>query len=416
MMNRLIVIGGGPAGMTAALAAAGQPGVEVHLYDGNEKLGKKLFLTGKGRCNLTNACDLQDFLQAVVTNPRFMYSALYTFTNDDLMALIEENGCPLVVERGDRVFPASHKSSDILKAFSRALKKAGVKVHLHTKITDIVTADGTVKEIVTEAGEHISCRAVVLATGGRSYTSTGSTGWGYRMAGKLGHNIIPQRPSLVGVHTEEDWPRSLQGLSLRNVSLTLYRGEKKIRSELGEMLFTHFGVSGPLVLSASAYMSGATADYRLVVDLKPGLTREKLAARLQRDFADNLNRQLKNSLHELLPSKIIPVVIKYADIDPEKVINQITKEERERLVTALKALVMYPAQLEDMERAVVTAGGVSVKEIDPGTMASKLIQGLYFAGEIIDVDALTGGYNIQIATSTGWLAGLSGGECIANSH
>lgn len=409
-MKKTAIIGGGPAGMTAAIAAL-DSGQQTDLYDQNEKLGKKLYITGKGRCNLTNHCDISEFFDSIVTNKNFLYSALYTFTNDALMDLMEENGCPLKIERGERVFPQSDKSSDIIKTFKKILERRGAQIYLNHRIAAVETEKDRDGERVTgirfEDGKVKKYDKVILATGGRSYVSTGSDGSGFKMAKALGHRVTPLKPSLVGVNTQEQWVPELQGLSLRNVGLTMKKGKKKVRYEAGEMLFTHFGVSGPLVLTMSAFMKPPYQDYTLEIDLKPALSMEQMDARLQRDFEKYNNKHFLNSLVDLLPSKMIPVMVKCSGIPGDKKVNQITREERRHLAELFKGIILHVTSLQDINTAIITSGGVDVKEIDPSTMESKLVRGLYFAGEMIDVDALTGGFNIQIAASTGWLAGLS---------
>ena len=403
-----IVVGGGPAGMLAALSAA-EGGRAVVLCEQNEKLGKKLYITGKGRCNVTNACDQDDFFENIMTNPRFLYSAFAAFNNYDLMGVLEDAGCPLQVERGNRVFPTSNKSSDIIRALGTALKRAGVQVRLGTSVKAIEreTVEGKPKVIgvTLQDGSLIPGDRVILATGGMSYTSTGSDGYGMRLAKALGHRMVPCRPSLVGLTTKERWPMALQGLSLRNAGLTLYSGKKLIAREQGEMLFTHFGVSGPMVLSHSARIKKDPGNYRLSIDLKPGLSEEQIQARVVRDFEKYQNKQLMNAMGDLLPSKLIPVFIELTGISGEKRVNQITKQERRRVVELLKYMPLSVTGFTAMYSAIITSGGVHVGDINPKTMESKIVDGLYFAGEMIDVDALTGGYNIQIAASTGWLAG-----------
>lgn len=409
-MKKTAIIGGGPAGMSAAIAAL-RSGQQADLYDQNEKLGKKLYITGKGRCNLTNHCDISEFFDSIVTNKNFLYSALYTFTNDALMDLMEENGCPLKIERGERVFPKSDKSSDVIKAYRKILEREGAQVFLNQRIAAVETAKSSEGVKVTgvrfENGRIENYDRVILATGGRSYISTGSDGSGFKMARDLGHRVTPLRPSLVGVNTQEAWVPKLQGLSLRNVGLTMKQGRKKIRHEAGEMLFTHFGVSGPLVLTMSAFMKPPYEDYTLTIDLKPALSMEQMDVRLQRDFEKYHNKHFINGLVDLLPSKMIPVMVKCSGIPEDKRVNQITREERRHLAELFKGLALHVTSLQDINTAIITSGGVDVKEIDPSTMESKLVRGLYFAVEMIDVDALTGGFNIQIAASTGWLAGLS---------
>lgn len=403
-----IVVGGGPAGMLAALSAA-EGGRAVVLCEQNEKLGKKLYITGKGRCNVTNACDQDDFFENIMTNPRFLYSAFAAFNNYDLMGVLEDAGCPLQVERGNRVFPTSNKSSDIIRALDTALKRAGVQVRLGTSVKAIEreTVEGKPKVIgvTLQDGSLIPGDRVILATGGMSYTSTGSDGYGMRLAKALGHRMVPCRPSLVGLTTKERWPMALQGLSLRNAGLTLYSGKKLIAREQGEMLFTHFGVSGPMVLSHSARIKKDPGNYRLSIDLKPGLSEEQIQARVVRDFEKYQNKQLMNAMGDLLPSKLIPVFIELTGISGEKRVNQITKQERRRVEELLKSMPLSVTGFTAMNSAIITSGGVHVGDINPKTMESKIVDGLYFAGEMIDVDALTGGYNIQIAASTGWLAG-----------
>ena len=394
--------------MMAAVAAVDK-GHQVDLFDSNEKLGKKLYITGKGRCNLTNAVDIGDYFDSIVHNHSFMYSALYSYTNVDFMAFMEKNGVPLKTERGDRVFPVSDKSSDVINAFKTALKHKHCQVRLNTKITDLYVEDSAVKGIVLDNGETRNFDAVILATGGKSYPSTGSDGNFFQILKKWGHQVTALAPGLVPINTKEDWPRELQGLALKNVVLTLYKktpkGQKKVRSMLGEMLFTHFGLSGPLVLSLSSDMIGNIKDFSLELDLKPALSTEQLDARIQRDFLKYQNKDFGNALGDLLPSKMIPVMVALSGIDPATKVNQITREQRQKLVACFKQLKIGIAGLRDFNEAIITVGGVNVKEVDPGTMESKLIKNLYIAGEMLDVDALTGGFNIQIAVSTGWLAG-----------
>lgn len=400
------MIGAGPAGMMAA-AAAGENGHKVDLYDQNERLGKKLYLTGKGRCNLTNNRKIEDYFSEIMSNPRFLYSALYQFTNQDLMAYMENNGVPLKVERGERVFPVSDKSSDIIKAFERGMKKWKVSVFLDYRISDLLVTDGQLQGICLENGETRFYDAVILATGGKSYPSTGSDGYFFEILKKYKHRIVSPRPALVPINTKEDWPRTLQGLALKNVTLSLYhkKHKKSLASDLGEMLFTHFGVSGPLVISLSSRITKDPQDYYFRLDLKPGLNEEQLENRIQRDFDKYSNKDFSNGLKDLLPAKFIPVVIALSGIDGGQKINQITRKQRRNLVKLLKDLLISVATLRSYNEAVVTAGGVSTKEVDASTMASKVIKNLFFAGEILDIDALTGGYNIQLAASTGFLAG-----------
>ncbi|MGV8905339.1 MAG: NAD(P)/FAD-dependent oxidoreductase [Acetobacterium sp.] len=407
-MSKIAIIGGGPAGMMAAVAA-GNNGHTVDLYESNEKLGKKLYITGKGRCNLTNACDIADFFDNIVCNHQFLYSALYSFTNENLMALMEENGVPLKVEHGERVFPVSDKSNDIIKGFKSAINQKKCRFHFNEKVTDLVVEEKSVKGIILENGEPRFYDAVILATGGKSYPSTGSDGNFFAIVEGLGHRIKFPKPALVPMNTKEDWPRDLQGLALKNVTVTLVKknpnGLMNVKSLLGEMLFTHFGVSGPLILSLSSYIKASPKTYSLILDLKPGLSMEQMENRLQRDFEKYNNKDFINALGDLLPSKMIPIMVELSGIDPNLKVNQITKIQRKKLIECFKHLEISIAGLRDFTEAIITSGGVDVKEVDPGTMASKEIKNLYFAGEMLDVDALTGGFNIQIAASTGWLAG-----------
>lgn len=405
-MKKVAVIGGGPAGMLAAAMAA-ERGHSVTLFEKNEKLGKKLFITGKGRCNITNAVETEEFFKNIPRNPKFLYSALYGYTNTDVVALLKQMGVPTKTERGGRVFPASDKSSDVIRAFSTYMKQVGVDVRLNAAVDSVMrTADGTFQ--LTVHGQNLRFDVLILATGGVSYPSTGSTGDGYRFAQALGHTVTEIRPALIPFETEEEWPKTLSGLSLRNVTLRAYGAKGRLAfEELGEMLFTHFGVSGPLVLSASSFLIGDPAGARLSIDLKPGLSPEELDRRLLRDFEGNIRRQFINSLDALLPQRMIPIIVAQSGIAPETPVHQITREQRQRLVSALKVLPLTVKQALPVEQAIITRGGIAVKEINPSTMESKLVPGLYFAGEMIDVDACTGGYNLQIACSTGALAGRS---------
>ncbi len=405
-MSEILVIGGGAAGMMAAVFAA-RAGGNVTLLEKNEKLGKKVYITGKGRCNLTNDCDLDEFLAQVPRNPRFLYSALSFFSPRDMMALLEENGCPVTVQRGKRVFPSSEKASDVTKALASLLRKSNVRVCLNAEIKSLTTDGGKLTGVELTNGTFQPADAVILACGGLSYPSTGSTGDGYRFAKALGHTVVLPSPVLVGLETEETWPRSLQGLSLRNVTLSLSNGKKTLYTELGEMLFTHFGISGPLSLEASCHLPDPARGARITIDLKPGLTREQLDARLRRDFTEAGKKQLKSVLPGLLPASLAEIFPSLCGIDGALPCNQVTGAQRETLLNLLKALPLTVKAPRPLDEAVVTRGGVSVKEIEPGTMRSKLIPNLFFAGEMIDVDAHTGGFNLQIAWSTGALAGAS---------
>lgn len=408
MKNKCIVIGGGAAGMMAALALA-DGRWQVELLEKNEKLGKKIYITGKGRCNVTNDCEADTFFANVVSNPKFLYSAYYTFDNTQMMQFLEENGCPLKIERGNRVFPVSDHSSDIIRTLQNALLKKNVKISLHTEVKNLLIEDGRVCGVELSDGKKIPADAVVVATGGVSYSSTGSTGDGYRFAEDCGHKITEVKPALVPFTVKESWPLSLQGLALKNVEITVKDGKKEIYNGFGEMLFTHFGISGPLILSASSYYCKKYfgKEVQLFVDLKPALSTEQLDKRILRDFEEKKNKQLKNALDGLLPAKMIPVIIQLAQIPGDKYVHDITREERQLLVELLKNLPITVTGTRPFNEAIITQGGISVKDVNPSTMESKLIKNLYFAGEVLDLDAMTGGFNLQIAWSTGYLAGMS---------
>ncbi|NBJ91971.1 NAD(P)/FAD-dependent oxidoreductase [bacterium 1xD42-62] len=423
-MKRIIIVGGGAAGMMAAVGAAGE-GAQVTLLEQNEKTGKKIFITGKGRCNLTNACERDAFFEHVVSNQKFLYSAFSKLDNDSTMAFFEKAGCKLKKERGERIFPVSDHAYDVTNALNRQMEKKQVKVCLKTCVKEILTK--SLKEEAFDAGDKqrdtskyvtgvrltdgrvLSADAVILATGGRTYESTGSTGDGYRFAKEMGHTIQDIKPALVPFTVQESWCMEMQGLSLKNVSVLLKNGKKKIYAGFGEMLFTHFGVSGPLILSASSYYAKKYygMPVELCIDLKPALSGEQLNARLLRDFEENKNRQFKNVLEGLLPSKMIPVMVKLTGIMPEKKANEITRQERNNLIECLKNLTLTVTGTRGFEEAIITQGGIKIKEVNPSTMESKFVSGLYFAGEVLDLDAMTGGFNLQIAWSTGYLAGVS---------
>ncbi len=407
-MSSVIVTGGGAAGMMAAYAAA-QYGHKVVLLEKNDKLGRKIFITGKGRCNVTNACGQDELFDHVVSNPKFLYSAFYDFDNRQVMELIRNAGCPLKVERGERVFPVSDHSSDVIAALERLLRKAGVEVRLCTTVSEVLAGDGQVTGVRTTDGRVLTAPAVVLATGGLSYPATGSTGDGHQMAKRLGHTVQECRPALVPMEIREPWCSLLQGLSLKNVTLTMGCGTKKIWQGFGEMLFTHFGISGPLVLSASSFYHKCKKpeEVTITIDLKPALTAEQLDKRILRDFEQNPNKQLKNVIGSLYPAKLTPVMIELSGIDGDKRIHEITRQERDRLIEKTKKMQLHVSGLRDYTEAIITQGGVKVKEVNPSTMESKLVKGLYFAGELLDLDAVTGGFNLQIAWSTGHLAGSS---------
>lgn len=398
----IVVVGGGPAGMMAAIRAAEKKSNKVILLERNEKLGKKLFITGKGRCNVTNSKDISDFFQHIPRNKEFLYSALYSFTNENLMTFLNERGLNLKVERGNRVFPVSDQSYDVIDVFKKELILKQVDVRLHTFVEDVVLNGGKISHLVTNKG-IIKGDWYIFAGGGSSYFGTGSDGSLFKLAEKIGHTISPTRPSLIPLVLKESFPKELQGLSLKNVRFTLTKGKKEVFSDIGELLFTHFGISGPLVLSASAYYT--EGESLGIIDFKPGLEFKELDNRVQRDLIKYQNKDFKNSLGDLLPSKLIPVIISLSGIDPDKKCNSITKEERSGLVHLLKNFEVHVSGTKSINEAIITRGGVSVKEIDPSTMKSKIISNLSFAGEMIDVDAVTGGYNLQIAFSTGYAAG-----------
>ncbi len=408
LKTQVVVIGGGAAGLLASATAA-QNGFSVLLVERNARLGRKLMITGKGRCNITNDCDVDTFISNIPVNSRFMFSAIHQFTPQDTQAFFEEIGVPIKVERGNRVFPNSDKAVDVVGALSNFIKKSGVKV-ITGRASGLTIENNQIKSVLLENGQTVDCEAVIVATGGLSYSITGSTGDGYRLAEQAGHTIIPPKPSLVPIESKEKWCKEVQGLSLRNIEIRLKDklSDKIIYDDFGELLFTHFGVSGPVILSASSHIRKFVADrYAIEIDLKPALTLEMLDNRIKRDFAKNLNRDFANSLNELLPKSMIPVIITLSGIDPTIKVHQITKEMRQKLCSLLKSLTITIKGLRPIDEAIITSGGVDVTEINPKTMESKIVKGLYFAGEIIDVDAYTGGFNLQIAFSTGRLAGNS---------
>ena len=407
-MSKVIVIGGGAAGTVAAIFAA-RNGHRVELFEKNEKIGKKLFITGKGRCNVTNAGDMDALFDAVKSNPKFLYSAFYSFTNEQAMDFFEELGVRLKVERGNRVFPQSDHSSDIINALKHELERLGVEIHLCTEVKDVLVEHEKFTGIVLKNRKKVSGDACVVVTGGISYASTGSTGDGYRFAEKTGHKVTELYPSLVPMEVKEWYAKELQGLSLRNIQGTILDGNKKLYEEFSEMLFTHYGVSGPIIISASSVVGKKLQDKELTlkIDLKPALSREQLDQRVLRDFEENKNKQFKNAVDKLFPAKLKPIMIELSGISPEKKVNEISKEERLCFVDLIKNFKMTLTGLRSYNEAIITKGGVSVKDIDPGTMESKKISGLYYAGEVLDLDALTGGFNLQIAWSTGYLAGIS---------
>lgn len=410
-MKQILIVGGGAAGMAAAVAAAGE-GCGVTLYEKNEKLGKKLYITGKGRCNVTNACETEDLFRNMVTNRKFLYSSIYGFSNTDVMELLERNGCPLKTERGNRVFPVSDKSSDVIRAWERMMERLGVRVRLRTPVKELILENGRCAGVLLKNGEEVRADAVIVATGGLSYPTTGSTGDGYLFARAAGHQVTELSPGLVPMETQEDVVRDLQGLSLKNVQVQIKKGKKVLYQDFGEMLFTHYGVSGPVLLSASS-MTAAELKKQpltLTIDLKPALSREQLDARLLREFAPVLNKQFKNALVHMFPAKLVPVIVERSRISPEKKVNEITREERQQIIDAAKDFTLTLVKTRDYNEAIITQGGVSVREVDPAAMESKLTPGLYFAGEVLDLDGVTGGFNLQIAWSTGWAAGLGAAQ------
>lgn len=405
-MSKVLIAGGGAAGMMAGIFA-GRNGHEVHIFEKNEKLGKKLFITGKGRCNITNAGDMDTLFASVVTNPKFLYSGFYSFTNEQVIGFFEELGVKTKIERGNRVFPVSDHSSDVIGTMQRELNRLQVEIHLRSEVRGLLTDGGALIGLMLSDGREVKGDACIVAAGGISYPSTGSTGDGYRFAKAAGHRVSELLPSLVPMEAKENFVRELQGLSLRNVNICIYEGEKKLYEEFGEMLFTHYGVSGPMIISASSRIGNILKgqNLRLSIDLKPALSFEQLDSRVLREFSENQKKQFKNAADKLFPSKLRPVIIGLSGIDPEKKVNEISREERQRFVRLIKGFCMTLTGLRDFKEAIITKGGVDVKQIDPGTMESKLVKGLYFAGEVLDLDALTGGFNLQIAWSTAYLAG-----------
>lgn len=406
-MSKVLVVGGGAAGMFAAIFAA-YNGNEVHIFEKNEKLGKKLFITGKGRCNITNASDMETMFASVVTNSKFLYSSFYGYTNRDVIEFFERIGVPTKVERGNRIFPVSDHSSDVIAGLARELEQLGVEVHLRSEVTNVIGKE-SFEAIRLKNGRQMEGDACIVATGGFSYQTTGSTGDGYRFAKACGHQVTELVPALVPLVIKENFVRELQGLSLRNVEASIFDREKKLYSDFGEMLFTHYGVSGPLMLSASSYIGKhlKEKDLTLVIDLKPALSYEQLDQRVLRDFEENINKQFKNAIGKLFPTKLIPIMLECSGIDPEKKVNLITKGERQAFVRLIKNFTLTITGLRDFNEAIITQGGVAVKEINPSTMESRLVSNLYFVGEVLDLDALTGGFNLQIAWSTGYAAGNS---------
>lgn len=408
--RKVIVIGAGAAGMMAAYSSA-LCGNKVTVFERNEKAGKKLFITGKGRCNITNDSDVETILNNIITNRKFMYSAIYSFSNEDVKAFFEENGLHLKVERGNRIFPVSDKSSDVINTLKKALRNENVEIEYNILVKDLVVEGNTVKGVALNDGRKVYADKVIMATGGMSYPVTGSDGKGFDILRKYGHTITDLSPALVPINVKEEFAKELQGLSLKNVTISFYRkeGDKKpVYEEFGEMLFTHFGISGPIVLSGSSVAGKYLKEGNLIarIDLKPALSKEQLDDRILREFTNGINKDIVNVMDNLLPKKLIPVMLDYCEIESHKKVNSISKEERNRMVEAFKGLKLTITSLRSFNEAIITQGGIKVKEVDPGTMESKIISNLYLAGEMLDVDALTGGYNLQIAWSTGRLAGM----------
>ena len=407
---KICIIGAGAAGMMAAYSSA-LCGNKVTVFERNEKAGKKLFITGKGRCNITNDSDVETILNNIITNRKFMYSAIYSFSNEDVKAFFEENGLHLKVERGNRIFPVSDKSSDVINTLKKALRNENVEIEYNILVKDLVVEDNTVKGVVLKDGRKVYADKVIMATGGMSYPVTGSDGKGFDILRKYGHTITDLSPALVPMNVKEEFAKELQGLSLKNVDISFYRNEvdkKPVYEEFGEMLFTHFGISGPIVLSGSSVAGKYLKEGNLIarIDLKPALSKEQLDDRILREFTNGINKDIVNVMDNLLPKKLIPVMLDYCEIESHKKVNSISKEERNRMVEAFKGLKLTITSLRSFNEAIITQGGIKVKEVDPGTMESKIISNLYLAGEMLDVDALTGGYNLQIAWSTGRLAGM----------
>lgn len=424
-MSKVLVIGGGAAGMMAAVTAA-RNGHEVHVFEKNEKLGKKLFITGKGRCNLTNACDMDTLFASVVSNPKFLYSAFYGFTNEQAIEFFEDIGLRTKTERGNRVFPLSDHSSDVIRVLEKEMERRNVQVHLHSEVKEVLTDGAAFLGLLFRNGKKETGDACIIATGGLSYPSTGSTGDGYRFGEVTGHKVTELIPALVPMEVKEWYAKELQGLSLRNVAAAVYDGKKKLYEEFGEMLFTHYGVSGPVILSTSSVVGRrlgtgtvteagpekkqasekrTAKELTLKIDLKPALTAEQLDQRVLREFEEQKNKQFKNAVDKLFPAKLKPVMIELSKIPPEKKVHEISKEERRGFVELIKNFRMTLTGLRGFSEAIITRGGISVRDIDPGTMESRYVKGLYFAGEVLDLDALTGGFNLQIAWSTGYAAG-----------
>jgi len=407
-LKKVVVIGAGAAGMMAAATAA-ERGLDVVLLEKQHRVGRKILITGKGRCNITNACDIEEMIENVPTNGKFLYSAFYTFTNDCVIDMFNRLGVSTRVERGKRVFPESDKARDVVDALEKQLKDKKVKLELNAQVSKIVTKDNKIDKVILSNKKEIKCDSVIVATGGLSYPLTGSTGDGYKFAKSVGHTVVETKPSLIGIEVREDFVKDLEKLALRNVAITVLNSKnKKIYDDFGEMEFTKYGLDGPIIKSASCRMKNTTKEnYKIVVDLKPALDEEKLDKRVQKDFQKYTNKRFENSLNDLLPKKLIPVILEQSEIPLDTVVHQISREQRKKLVHLLKNLTFTVKRYRPIEEAIITSGGVKVSEINSSTMESKLVEGLFFAGEVIDVDAYTGGFNLQIAFSTGYLAGIN---------
>ncbi len=407
-MKKVVVIGGGPAGMIAASTAC-ERGFDVTLIEKNHKLGKKLAITGKGRCNITNACDIEGLIENVPTNGKFLYSAFYTFTNDDVISMFNNLGVKTKTERGKRVFPESDKAFDVVKALEKQLKNKKVNILLNSRVEKIISKKNKIEKVVLNNKKEIKCDSVIVATGGLSYPITGSTGDGYKFAISQGHTIVDTKPSLIGIEVQESFTKDLEKLSLRNVEIRVFNSrKKKVYSDFGELEFTKFGLDGPIIKSASCRMKDTSKEnYTILLDLKPALDEEKLDKRVQKDFQKYTNKKFEKALDGLLPKKLIPVIINLSEINPNTVVHQISREQRKNLVHLLKNLKFTVKRYRPIDEAIITSGGVKVNEINSSTMESKLVEGLFFAGEVIDIDAYTGGFNLQIAFSTGYLAGFN---------
>lgn len=405
-MKKVVVIGAGAAGMMAASVAADR-GLDVTLVEKNNRVGRKILITGKGRCNITSDCEIEELIENVPTNGKFLYSAFYTFTNDDVISMFNNLGVKTKTERGKRVFPESDKAHDVANALEKQIKNKKVDIILNAKVDKIVCRDNKIEKVILNNKKEIKCESVIIATGGLSYPLTGSTGDGYKFAKSVGHTVTDIKPSLIGMEVKEKFVEELEKLSLRNIAISVYNSKnKKVYDDFGELEFTKYGLDGPVIKSASCRMKDTSKEnYKIAIDLKPALDEEKLDKRIQKDFQKYTNKKFENSLDDLLPKKLIPIIIKLSEIDKELVVHQISREQRKKLVHVLKNFTFTLKRYRPIDEAIITSGGIKVSEINSSTMESKLVEGLFFAGEVIDVDAYTGGFNLQIAFSTGYLAG-----------